>query len=66
MPLGGGPALTAVLQARYPGLRVLWMSGHADDPAVVRGVQAGTTHFLPKPFTLTELARKVRRALDAA
>lgn len=62
MPLGGGKALTAVLTARHPDLRVLWMSGYSDDPAVRRRA----VDFLPKPFTLDDLAGKVRSALDVA
>jgi DNA-binding NtrC family response regulator len=65
MPLGGGKALTAVLTARHPDLRVLWMSGYSDDPAVRRRVRRRAVDFLPKPFTLNDLARKVRQALDA-
>jgi two-component system cell cycle sensor histidine kinase/response regulator CckA len=65
MPLGGGKALTAVLTARHPDLRVLWMSGYSDDPAVRRRVRRRAVDFLPKPFTLNDLAGKVRQALDA-
>jgi DNA-binding NtrC family response regulator len=66
MPVGGGKALTAVLTARHPELRVLWMSGYTDDPAVRRRVRRRSVDFLPKPFTLNDLAGKVRAALDAA
>jgi DNA-binding NtrC family response regulator len=64
MPLGGGKALTAVLTARHPGLRVLWMSGYSDDPAVRRRMRSRAVDFLPKPFTLDDLSRKVRDTLD--
>lgn len=65
MPLGGGPGLTAVLQARHPGLRILWMSGYADDPAVRRAIGDKNVPFLAKPFSMADLARTVRHTLDA-
>jgi DNA-binding NtrC family response regulator len=65
MPGPNGRALTSVLTARHPGLKVLLMSGHHQDPAVHRGVQKRSVHFLPKPFSLAELADKVRAAIDA-
>jgi two-component system cell cycle sensor histidine kinase/response regulator CckA len=66
MPLGGGQALTTVLKARHPDLRVLWMSGYADDPAVRRAIADKKVQFLAKPFSMADLARTVRHALDAA
>jgi DNA-binding NtrC family response regulator len=66
MPGGGGPALTALLTNRYPGLRVLWMSGYSDDPAVRQAILDKKVRFLAKPFSMADLAAKVRQALDAS
>jgi DNA-binding NtrC family response regulator len=65
MPGGGGPALTAVLTDRHPGLRVLWMSGYSEDPAVRRAILDKKVQFLAKPFSMSDLAAKVRQVLDA-
>jgi PAS domain S-box-containing protein len=64
MPHAGGPEVAAALRARHPGLKVLYMSGHADDAVVRHGVKESAVHFLPKPFTPAALAQKVREVLD--
>jgi two-component system, cell cycle sensor histidine kinase and response regulator CckA len=65
MPTMGGRDLVDTLRARYPGLRVLYMSGYTDDAVVRYGVTQSTDAFLQKPFTPLGLARKVRAVLDA-
>ena len=61
-----GAALAAGLRDRWPGLRVVMMSGYTDDEAVRRGVEEGAEHFLQKPFDVAALARAVRAALAGA
>jgi PAS domain S-box-containing protein len=65
MPGLSGPDLYRQLQAQRPTLRVLFMSGFADD-AVLRHrlVDSGTAPFLPKPFSVSDLAARVREVLD--
>lgn len=46
-----------------PGLRILLMSGYTTDALECRGVDENVG-FLQKPFTLQDLARKVREVLD--
>ena len=65
MPRLGGLALAERLQAVRPGLKVLYISGYADDALARQGIQAGEVVFLPKPFTPDSLALKVRALLDA-
>jgi two-component system, cell cycle sensor histidine kinase and response regulator CckA len=61
MPGMNGRALGAYLTGHKPTLRVLYMSGYADDEiAPIVDVP-----LLPKPFTPDDLARKVRAVLDA-
>ena len=52
------------LTGRYPGLRVLDMSGHTDDAIVHHGVLEPGTAFLHKPFTPEAIATRVREVLD--
>ncbi len=65
LPGLGGPAIAAALKGRWPALKVILMSGYAEDETVRSGVEAGTLRFLQKPFDVITLAREVRVALDA-
>jgi signal transduction histidine kinase/CheY-like chemotaxis protein len=66
MPQMTGPALADLLIAEQPGLPVLFMSGYADSAVVEHGVLQTGRAYLQKPFTPIQLARVVRRVLDAA
>lgn len=66
MPALRGPALAAHLLPLHPEMRVLYMSGYADEMIASRGAIEPPGDFLPKPFTPEALARAVRYALDAA
>jgi CheY-like chemotaxis protein len=63
MPEMNGRSLAERLQVLYPNLKVLFMSGYTADAIVHRGVLMQGVHFLQKPFTLTDLAHKVRQAI---
>ncbi len=63
MPKKTGPAFYAELQKRYPGLRVLFMSGYVASEAGASSIPAGAL-FLEKPFTPNQLAQEVRAALS--
>ena len=65
MPGMHGRDLIDRLHEQRPDLRVVFMSGSsaASEDAKERG--AGPHPFIPKPFTVEDLARKVRQALDA-
>jgi PAS domain S-box-containing protein len=65
MPGIGGPELASRLEPLHPELRVLHISGYADDAILRHGVREGTTAFLQKPFTAEALVRKMREVLDA-
>jgi CheY-like chemotaxis protein len=64
MPHMGGLALYEKLQARGNGTRVLLMSGYtAEDVRALKAAQPGL-RFLHKPWTVTDLLRRVRGILD--
>jgi PAS domain S-box-containing protein len=64
MPLMGGKVMAEWLKTTYPGLKILFTSGYTDDAIVQHGVLEPGVVFLPKPYTLAVLARKVREMLD--
>ena len=64
MPGLDGRELASQMAALRPGLRVLYMSGYADDVIVHRGVLVQRTLLVQKPFTKGTLLQKVREALD--
>jgi len=64
MPEMNGPELAEHLVLFHRGLKILFMSGYADDAIVHHGVLDSTAAFLQKPFTPEDLARKVREVLD--
>jgi PAS domain S-box-containing protein len=65
MPQMGGRELADRLTGRRPETRVLYVSGYTDDAILRKGVSETGTAFLPKPFTASALAHKVRQVLDA-
>lgn len=59
MPGMDGPSLARALRARFPDLPALLVSGHADDR--LRDVlQSEKIGFLAKPYSLTDLAGRLR------
>ena len=65
MPGLSGPNLAARLMQQNPKLRVLYMSGYTEDATDVHGTFWGGVPLLQKPFTPSQLAERVRMALDA-
>ena len=65
MPQMTGRVLADLLTARRPGLPVLFISGYAENAVGEHGVLEPGRAYLQKPFTPAELARTVRRVLDA-
>lgn len=64
MPVTSGSELATSLRHLQPSLRVLYMSGHTEDEAVMVGVRNEQAAFLQKPFTQTELLQQLRTVLD--
>ena len=64
LPDVAGHDLAGSLQARWPGLAVVLMSGYAEDEALRRGIETGHVRFLQKPFNMQTLANAIRAALD--
>lgn len=65
MPRMGGRELAERLSLQRPDLRVLFMSGHSEEPSLHRGDLGAGAALVQKPFSPLALARKVRQLLDA-
>jgi hypothetical protein len=61
---GDGVSLAKEARARLPGLRVLFMSGHAEHPILDEVLPPGT-HFMAKPFVGTDLDSALRTLIGA-
>jgi CheY-like chemotaxis protein len=66
MPELSGSALAERVSELLPDVRVLFMSGYADEVVTRNGTLTPGSAFLEKPFNANELAAKVRETLDAA
>ncbi|NTW48582.1 MAG: PAS domain S-box protein [Chlorobiales bacterium] len=65
MPGMNGRELAEKISAIKPDLKVLYMSGYTADMIGRHGILDEGVHFIAKPFSLDELARKVREMLEA-
>jgi len=64
MPQMGGPELARQLKQRLPGLKVLFMSGHATDALDSQGISPNSIDLIEKPFQVDELACRVRAVVE--
>ena len=63
MPGMNGPDMVIEVLKKFPHPRVIFMSGYAEDVLNQYGAERDF-HFLPKPFTLKQLAAKVKEVLE--
>jgi PAS domain S-box-containing protein len=66
MPHMSGKVMAEWLKSSYPDIKVLFTSGYTDDAIAHQGMLDTGVAFLPKPYTPSTLARKVREMLDSA
>ena len=64
MPEMNGRRLADEARAIRPSLKVLYTTGYTRNAVVHNGMLDAGVAFLPKPFTITQLARKVREVID--
>ena len=64
MPDMNGRRLADLARETRPDLKVLYTTGYTRNAVVHNGVLDSGVAFLPKPFMLDQLARKVRSVLD--
>ena len=64
MPKMNGRELVKKVSELYPSLKVIFMSGYADDVIAEHGVLEEGTAYIQKPFSVQSLSAKVREVLD--
>lgn len=63
MPGMNGRDVAAQIRSRFPGVKVIFTSGYAEEAIVRDGVLESGIVFMPKPFALVALARRIREVL---
>ena len=64
MPGLDGPSMIRQVRETHPDLKVVFISGYTEDSFRKRLDVAEDIHFLPKPFTLQQLASKVKEIME--
>jgi two-component system cell cycle sensor histidine kinase/response regulator CckA len=64
MPRLDGPSLVRRVRRDRPDLKVIFISGYTEDAFRKRLGEDAGIEFLPKPFSLKQLAAKVKEVLD--
>ncbi|MEO6580822.1 MAG: response regulator [Sphingomicrobium sp.] len=65
MPVMDGPTMVRAARKDWPELPILFMSGYAEEQ-LRKSIDIDNVAFLPKPFSIIELAEAVRSVLAAA
>jgi PAS domain S-box-containing protein len=61
MPKLRGPELASRLRLRYPGMKVIYMSGYTESALVQDGMLERNTVLLQKPFTVKKILEVIRQ-----
>jgi two-component system cell cycle sensor histidine kinase/response regulator CckA len=64
MPGMDGPTMVREARKSRPDLKILFMSGYAEEQ-LRKSIDIENVNFLPKPFSVTDLAEAARRAAGA-
>ncbi|WP_194095485.1 ATP-binding protein [Marivivens aquimaris] len=64
MPGLDGPTWVREARKTHPAMRVIFMSGYAEETFAEHRAELDNTAFLPKPFSLAELTEAVQSALS--
>ena len=65
MPEMNGRALADAMVTKLPDIKVLYTTGYTRNAVIHDGKLDANVNFLAKPFTVAQLAAKVRNVLDA-
>ncbi len=64
MPVMDGPTMVRAAREKLPDMPILFMSGYAEEQ-LRKSIDLDRVHFLPKPFSVKQLAEAAQLALGA-
>jgi len=64
MPDLDGEELAKIVRKRFPKIKIIYTSGYTDNHIVNKGILNKNVNFISKPYTITELSKKIREVLD--
>jgi two-component system cell cycle sensor histidine kinase/response regulator CckA len=64
MPMMDGPSLVRAARQRYPDLKILFMSGYAEEQ-LRKSIDIDRVAFLPKPFSVQQLGQAAKDVMAA-
>ncbi len=64
MPEMDGTTLAKIVKEKYPKIKIIFISGYAEDR--FKEHLGSDVYFLPKPFTLKQLATKVKEVMEGS
>jgi DNA-binding response OmpR family regulator len=64
LPGQNGRDLASDLRSKCPELGIIFISGYPENAVTEHGIKEGGMFYLPKPFSLQSLTRKVRQVLE--
>ena len=64
MPRMSGGELTERVLELYPSIKIMFMTGYAEDTSALKKILAHDVNLLQKPFDHEVLAKAVRKVLD--
>lgn len=59
-----GPEIVKKIRAQYPSMKILFTSGYTADQFEDEDFQANNMGFIPKPFEISSLSKKLRDIFD--
>lgn len=65
MPDMGGSELAEILIKKKPELKVIFTSGYTDKYVIRQGIIDQEINFIPKPYSIDVLAKKIRDVLES-
>jgi two-component system cell cycle sensor histidine kinase/response regulator CckA len=66
MPEMDGPTMLAEMRKTNPDLKIIFVSGYAEDAFEKSLPEGQQFNFLPKPFTLSQLVGEVKETMNAS